>query len=143
MYLAVRCKVRCTVCHEVFQNDYVGKHTKSKHKDLHAPGRQSPVTIELDKFDTRQSIMYMYLILVRVSCMSEYHVLILVRVLIKHHAYEQINPCQNDFVPKKSCITQLIEVLDHIGRDLDRGKQIDVLYLDMSKAFDKVSHAKL
>ena len=62
---------------------------------------------------------------------------------IKHHAYEQINPCQNGFVPKKSCITQLIEVLDHIGRDLDRGKQIDVLYLDMSKAFDKVSHAKL
>jgi hypothetical protein len=55
MYLAVRCKVRCTVCHEVFQNDYVGKHTKSKHKDLHAPGRKAPVTIELDKFDTRQS----------------------------------------------------------------------------------------
>jgi hypothetical protein len=49
MYLAVRSKVRCTVCHdhEVFQNDYVGKHTKSKHKDLHAPGRQAPVT-ELD-----------------------------------------------------------------------------------------------
>jgi hypothetical protein len=46
-------------------------------------------------------------------------------------------------VPKKSCITQLIEVLDHIERDLDRGKQIDVLYLDMSKASDKVSHAKL
>ncbi|CAB4037892.1 Hypothetical predicted protein [Paramuricea clavata] len=62
---------------------------------------------------------------------------------IKHHAYGQINPCQNGFVPKKSCITQLIEVLDHIGRDLDRGKQIDVIYLDMSKAFDKVSHAKL
>ena len=50
MYLAVRSKVRCTVCHdhEVFQNDYVGKHTKSKHKDLHAPGRQAPVTIELN-----------------------------------------------------------------------------------------------
>ena len=62
---------------------------------------------------------------------------------IKHHAYEQINPCQNGFVPKKSCITQLIEVLDDIGRNLDRGKQIDVLYLDMSKIFDKVSHAKL
>ena len=43
----------------------------------------------------------------------------------------------------KSCITQLIEVLERIGRELDRGRQIDVLYLDMSKAFDKVSHAKL
>ncbi len=28
-------------------------------------------------------------------------------------------------------------------RELDRGKQIDVLYLDMSKAFDKVSHNQL
>ena len=46
-------------------------------------------------------------------------------------------------MPEKSCITQLVEVLERISRELDRGKQIDVLYLDMSKAFDKVSHAKL
>ena len=46
-------------------------------------------------------------------------------------------------MPRKSCITQLVEVLDRIGRELDHGKQIDVLYLDMSKAFDRVSHAKL
>ena len=59
------------------------------------------------------------------------------------YVYKQINPCQNGFVPKKSCITQLIQVLDHIGRKLDCGKQIDVCYLDMSKAFDKVSRTKL
>ena len=35
------------------------------------------------------------------------------------------------------------ELFDHIGRDLDRSKQMDVLYLDMSKAFDKVRHIKL
>ena len=52
---------------------------------------------------------------------------------------DRINPVQS----MSSWSSQLIEVLDHIGRDLDRGKQIDVLYLDMSKAFDKVSHAKL
>jgi hypothetical protein len=34
-------------------------------------------------------------------------------------------------------VTQLIEVFDKIGKQLDRGKQIDVIYLDMSKAFDK------
>ncbi|CAB3996295.1 Hypothetical predicted protein [Paramuricea clavata] len=62
---------------------------------------------------------------------------------IKYHVYEQINPCQNGFMPGKSCITQLIEVLEQIGRELDRGKQIDVLYLDMSKAFDRVSHVEL
>ena len=62
---------------------------------------------------------------------------------IKYHVYKQINHCQNGFMPGKSCITQLVEVLERISRELDRGKQIDVLYLDMSKAFDKVSHAKL
>ena len=40
-------------------------------------------------------------------------------------------------------MSQLIEVFDKIGSQLDRGKQIDVIYLDMSKAFDKVSHKRL
>ena len=62
---------------------------------------------------------------------------------IKYHVYEQISPYQSGFMPGKSCITQLVDVLERIGRELDRVKQIDVLYLDMSKAFDKVSHATL
>ena len=40
-------------------------------------------------------------------------------------------------------MTQLVEVLHHIGSQLDYGKQTDVIYLDMSKAFDKVNHAIL
>ena len=62
---------------------------------------------------------------------------------IKYHIYQQISPCHNSFILGKSCITQLVEVLEHIGRELDRSKQINVLYLDMSKAFDKVSHNQL
>jgi hypothetical protein len=38
---------------------------------------------------------------------------------------------------------KIIEVFDKIGKQLDRGKQIDVIYLDISKAFDKVSHKRL
>ena len=38
----------------------------------------------------------------------------------------------------KSSVTQLIEVFDYIGRELDHGKQVDVIYLDMSNAFDRV-----
>ena len=53
---------------------------------------------------------------------------------IKCHVYERLNPCQHGFIPGKSSITQLIEVLDLIGRELDHGKQIDVLYLDMSQS---------
>ena len=62
---------------------------------------------------------------------------------IKEHVFEQINPSQHGFVAGKSCVTQLVEVLDHIGSQLEQGKRIDLIYLDMSKAFDKVSHAHL
>ena len=40
-------------------------------------------------------------------------------------------------------MTQLTSVLHYIGGQLDAGKQIDIIYLDMSKAFDKVDHTKL
>jgi hypothetical protein len=64
-------------------------------------------------------------------------------ISIKEHAFSQINSCQLGFISRKSCVTQLIEVLDTIGSQLDLGKKIDVIYLDMSKAFDKVSHVRL
>ena len=62
---------------------------------------------------------------------------------IKDHVFAQINNDQHGFVPGKSCVTQLIEVFEYIGRELDLGKQIDVIHLDMSKAFDRVSHMQL
>ena len=40
-------------------------------------------------------------------------------------------------------MTQLTSVLHYTGGQLDAAKQIDIIYLDVSKAFDKVNHAKL
>ena len=40
-------------------------------------------------------------------------------------------------------MTQLAEVLDFIGSPLDNVGQVDVICLDMSKAFENVSHRKL
>ena len=37
-----RFNVRCTLCNEVFQNDYITRHAKSMHKDLHNSGRSAP-----------------------------------------------------------------------------------------------------
>ena len=54
------------------------------------------------------------------------------------HNYQEINSYQHGFIPEKSCVSQLVEVLEQIGRKLDNGKKIDVIYLDISKAFDKV-----
>ena len=63
--------------------------------------------------------------------------------VIRDHVFNLISACQHGFVAEQSCVTQLVEVLDQIGTKLDRGGQVDIIYLDMSKAFDTVNHAKL
>ena len=37
----------------------------------------------------------------------------------------------------------MLEAFHHIGSLLNSGSQVDTIYLDMSKAFDKVSHRRL
>lgn len=59
---------------------------------------------------------------------------------IRENVQSLIHTSQHGFISGKSCVTQLVEVLDYIGSKLDRGGQIDVIYLDMAKAFDKVNH---
>ncbi|CAB4026035.1 Hypothetical predicted protein [Paramuricea clavata] len=62
---------------------------------------------------------------------------------LRVHLLELINTSQHGFIPGRSCTTQLVEVLNSIGSLLDSGKQTDIIFMDMSKAFDKVSHAAL
>ena len=54
-----------------------------------------------------------------------------------------ISSAQHGFIPGRSCTTQLVEVLHYIGSILYSGKQTDMIFMDMSKAFDKVSHTAL
>ena len=49
MAKAVRFDVRCTISKEVFQNDYVGRHTKSKHKEVYELGCIAPTTVILEE----------------------------------------------------------------------------------------------
>ena len=63
--------------------------------------------------------------------------------IIKTHLYNRVSKHQHGFLKGKSCTTNLIKTLDRFGRLLDRGSQINVIYLAMSKAFDKVKHAQL
>ncbi len=62
---------------------------------------------------------------------------------IKDHLFQLIQKLQHGFISGKSCVTNLLEVLDYIGSELDNGGQIDAIYLDLSKAFDKVNHSRL
>ena len=54
-----------------------------------------------------------------------------------------IRDCQHGFIRGKLWTSNLLEVLDHVGSLLDDGKQVDMIYMDMFKAFDKVNHGCL
>ena len=45
---------------------------------------------------------------------------------------------QHGFIKGKSCTTQLLEFLEDVSQALDEGDDVDVIYLDFKKAFDKV-----
>jgi len=50
---------------------------------------------------------------------------------------------QYGFLPSRSTVIQLLKILDEWTNDLDFGKQIDVIYMDFEKAFDKGLHYRL
>lgn len=50
---------------------------------------------------------------------------------------------QHGFRKGLSCETQLIMTHYDIAKDLDLGKQVDMIFLDFSKAFDRVPHMRL
>ena len=54
-----------------------------------------------------------------------------------------LSDLQHGFVQGRSCVTQLLSVLPDVGASLDAGEEIDVIYLDFSKAFDSVPHRRL
>ena len=54
-----------------------------------------------------------------------------------------IKNSQHGFMRKKSCLTNLLEFFETVSLNLDNANSIDVIYLDFSKAFDKVPRREL
>ena len=50
---------------------------------------------------------------------------------------------QHGFRKGRSCLTNLLTLLENVSKSLDDGDDIDVVFLDFSKTFDKVPHARL
>ena len=50
---------------------------------------------------------------------------------------------QHGFVKGRSCITQLLELMEELTEALDSNEDIDIIYLDFRKAFDRVPHKRL
>jgi len=54
-----------------------------------------------------------------------------------------ISQAQHGFMANRSTVTQLLKCCNEWTKSLDTSDPIDVVYLDISKAFDQVSHEKL
>ena len=67
----------------------------------------------------------------------------LLRTNILDFLENSINPNQHGFVKNKSCLTNLLETYDCIINLLESGAPVDLIYLDFSKAFDRVPHYRL
>ena len=53
------------------------------------------------------------------------------------------SPCQHGFRKQRSCITQLLEVMEDLTQLIEEKESIDIIYLDFKKAFDSVPHNRL
>lgn len=51
-----------------------------------------------------------------------------------------ISLSQHAFIKKRSTSTNLIEFTNYVNSSLESGSQVDVIYTDFSKAFDKIQH---
>ena len=68
-------------------------------------------------------------------------------MLIKDHMvdflvrHKLLNPSQHGFLKARSCLTNMF--LEEITKWIDEGSPVDIIYLDIQKAFDKVPHQRL
>lgn len=56
------------------------------------------------------------------------------------HFHKVISPHQHGFVKCRSINTNLIQFCNKVINDIESGAQVDVIYTDFSKAFDRVHH---
>ena len=54
-----------------------------------------------------------------------------------------IRDSQHGFRKGRSCVTNLLDFMEVVTRQLDDGQPVDLVYLDFAKAFDKVPFVRL
>ena len=66
--------------------------------------------------------------------------------MIRRHLFEFlennniISDKQFGLIPGRSTTLQLLRALDDWTAELDRGNEVDIIYIDFQKAFDSVPH---
>ena len=54
-----------------------------------------------------------------------------------------LNPTQHGFRGGRSCLSALLNVFDNVMHLMSAGNNVDMVYLDFAKEFDKVDHGVL
>ena len=104
--------------------------------------RHANVAPVFKKGDRSKPSNYRPISLTSICCKALEHV-VHSHVLTHLEKHKILTDYQHGFRKKRSCETQLILTVNDLARGLNAGKQIDLILLDFSKAFDKVSHKKL
>ena len=65
------------------------------------------------------------------------------QAIMTHLSQHNLRDTQHGFLPKRPCQTNILLYLELPTSCIDKGLDIDVLYLDFVKAFDKVPHKRL
>jgi hypothetical protein len=64
--------------------------------------------------------------------------------LVKHlEKHKLLRTSQHGFTSGRSCLTNLLTFFEFVTGELDKGNNVDLVYLDFCKAFDKVPHCRL
>lgn len=67
----------------------------------------------------------------------------LIHPIISRYISPALSDTQHGFTVKRSTITNLANFLNYVTDSIDSKKQVDTIYTDFSKAFDKVNHKLL
>lgn len=60
-----------------------------------------------------------------------------------HHIAHLIPKQQHGFMPNRGTLSNLMEMTHFLHCNMSTESRVDVIYLDFSKAFDKISHQKI
>ena len=64
----------------------------------------------------------------------------MVDFLVRH---KLLNSSQHGFLKARSCLTNMLCILEVITKWINEGSPVDIIYLDFHKASDKVPHQRL
>ena len=57
--------------------------------------------------------------------------------------FKLLHESQHGFRKGRSCLTNLLDFLETVTKQLDVGEPVDLVYFDFSKALDKVPYVRL